>query len=245
MHLADARAFIAGLRDLGERERALLRHSINREPGADSRTWPIIEPLLPAAATEVERDAAYLVAALMVQFPRLRPGGPRRSFGGSLGRYAAEERARRGQRHIPADIERRFMALLDADAEGMRRHLRHLAALLRQHQIAVAWSRLLADLAAWDDPARSVQRAWMRHFLRVATRQEAPPPPAPEEISAGEAAALLGITPVTLRAYTKRGLLHPRRLNATTSLYDRAEVAALAATPRRGPGRPKREEPRP
>src|SRR5688572_18175941 len=53
-------------------------------------------------------------------------------------------------------------------------------------------------------------------------------------MSAGRAAARLGVKPATLYAYVSRGLLHSRRAaDGRTSTFDSAEVEALALRGRR------------
>lgn len=60
-------------------------------------------------------------------------------------------------------------------------------------------------------------------------------------MTAGEAAAVLGRSPETIRSYARRGYLTiAKRLSATQNLYYRNEVEQLKANPPARTGRPKR-----
>lgn len=63
-----------------------------------------------------------------------------------------------------------------------------------------------------------------------------------EFVTAGEAARLLGCQPGTIRQYARRGHLAAIKLDATRSLYRRADVEALLASPPKRTGAPKRSQ---
>jgi CRISPR system Cascade subunit CasB len=65
---------------------------------------------------------------------------------------------------MSASIEARFTALLNANAEELDDHLRHVIGLLRAHERPLDWFRLFSDLLHWDDLSGSVQLAWARDF---------------------------------------------------------------------------------
>lgn len=77
--------------------------------------------------------------------------------------------------------EKRFLALLDADREGLEHHLRQSVALLAAHDLTPDWTRLTADLLYWGDPVR---RTWARDFYREASRE-----PGDQDQSAGDLSA--------------------------------------------------------
>jgi CRISPR type I-E-associated protein CasB/Cse2 len=84
----------------------------------------------------------HLVAALHATHPAHEPG---RNLGATLARLAR----RRGG---PADgrplrsLERRFMALLEADGEDLAGHLRRVISLARDHGLPLDWAQLLSDV---------------------------------------------------------------------------------------------------
>jgi CRISPR system Cascade subunit CasB len=61
-------------------------------------------------------------------------------------------------------IDQRFVALLDADSEGLFEHLRHAILLVRAHQIRVDWNDLLIAMFGWNREDRVIQRLWARAY---------------------------------------------------------------------------------
>jgi CRISPR system Cascade subunit CasB len=94
---------------------------------------------------------AVLVACLFAMHPD--PGGE-----GTLGSAFRQIRDESGS------IEKRFVALLDADREDLADHLRHNVSLLRAKNVVIDWARLLRDLRGWNHESRFVQIQWSRDF---------------------------------------------------------------------------------
>lgn len=137
---------------------AALRRGLGKPPGTVAEMHRHVVPVLGAGADA----AAYLVAALFGLHPVswVGPSNPRRSnFGVSLARLRAAVGVS-GE----AGIERRVIALLNADPDDLASHLRHAVALLRAHDIPVDWARLLRDARGWDHPDRWVQRNWAHAY---------------------------------------------------------------------------------
>lgn len=63
-------------------------------------------------------------------------------------------------------IERRFMALLNADAEHLPGHLRQSISLLMAEEVELDWERLLNDVATWHRPGKHRQKEWIRDYYR-------------------------------------------------------------------------------
>jgi CRISPR system Cascade subunit CasB len=63
-------------------------------------------------------------------------------------------------------LERRFMAMLNADAEHLPGYLRQSISLLKAESIGLDWVMLLADVCAWNAPGRLVQKKWTRDYYR-------------------------------------------------------------------------------
>jgi CRISPR system Cascade subunit CasB len=94
---------------------------------------------------------AVVIAGLFATHPAVANHG---NLGACFGRIRDES----------GSVEKRFVALLDADKEDLAEHLRHAISLLRAKDIPIDWARLLRDLRAWDYEARPVQKQWSRSF---------------------------------------------------------------------------------
>ena len=81
-------------------------------------------------------------------------------------------------------LERRFMALLNADEEHLPGHLRQSISLLKSAKIPISldWSELLNDVCAWNMPGKVIQKKWARDYYRA--RKEKTSTPAPSENTA-------------------------------------------------------------
>jgi CRISPR system Cascade subunit CasB len=154
--------FVAALRRLADGDNpagraalAKLRRGLGKPPGATLETVAVVQPRLPPKLQTGAEDACYLAASLFADHPQ--PGGR-----GSLGRAFALLALKR-----QADsLEKRFVALLNADEEDLAEHLRHAVSLLRSENIAVDWACLIDDIQRWGHPdrRRRVQRQWARDF---------------------------------------------------------------------------------
>ena len=72
-------------------------------------------------------------------------------------------------------LERRFMALLNADAEHLPGHLRQSISLLKAESIGLDWGMLLSDVCAWNMTGKPVQKRWIQHYYR--SRKDDPTAP--------------------------------------------------------------------
>lgn len=157
-------SFVEHLRRLGERDRgalAALRRSLAFAPGAYPPAYPVVERFAAKEGTrEALRLALYLSAGLYALNPRHHS---RRSFADALAQAMIERKS--------DSIERRFIALLSADAESLPTHLRHAVQLLAAGELGFDFTLLLDDLAVWLDPWRlddrdRVRQRWARDFYR-------------------------------------------------------------------------------
>lgn len=175
--------FIAHLERLAEHDRgalAVLRRSLTFAPGAFPGAYPWVEPFVPPDCHEGDalRRAMHLAAGLYASHPKHVPG---QSLARSLGRLMHE-------RQSPS-IEKRFIALLSTDEDGVPELLRQIVRLLAADGHAVDHVALLDDLAIWLRPwafeARDrMRQRWARDFYRGASPG---PADAPAESSAGSA----------------------------------------------------------
>ena len=139
---------------------AALRRGLGKPPGAVAEMARHVVRYLPDH-TALDADF-YLIASLFGLHPRPWDGPAESSsanLGASLRRLApiATDAGAKG-------VERRFVALLNADRDDLPTHLRHAVALLASHDEPIEWALLLRHLRHWDHPERWVQRRWARSF---------------------------------------------------------------------------------
>jgi CRISPR system Cascade subunit CasB len=165
--------FVAHLRRLADAEDpagraalAKLRRGLGKPPGAALGTIAVVQPRLPPGLRQDAENACYLVGSLFAAHPQA--GG-----GGSLGRaFALLARKREGD-----SLEKRFVALLNADVEDLPEHLRHAVSLLKGEGIAIDWACLIDDIQRWGHPdrRRRVRRQWASDFWGREARNETEP----------------------------------------------------------------------
>ncbi len=63
-------------------------------------------------------------------------------------------------------LERRFMAMLNADAEHLPGYLRQSVSLLKAEGIGLDWGALLGDVAQWQHPEKRTQKKWVRDYYK-------------------------------------------------------------------------------
>jgi CRISPR system Cascade subunit CasB len=161
-----ASAFIEHLQRLHELDRgamAALRHSLAFAPGDDPKAYPYVERYVGANAHSLDarRLARYAVAGLFAMHPRSQAC----SLASALGQLMADKQR--------PSLELRFIALLDADADGLMQHLRQAIHLLAAADLGFDYARLLRDLSiALDrgphpEPRDQLRRQWARDFYRA------------------------------------------------------------------------------
>ena len=162
------RAFVGHLERLVEREDraalAELRRGLGRAPGEAAGMHRHIVPYIPPDAAPWDEAPYYLVASLFAlhqgSLPHDEEGGRVTNLGASYGRLSDEV----GRE----SVEKRFVALLNAEREELPNHLRQAISLLKSREIRVDWLQLLRDVRRWDHPERRVQRSWARAYWRAA-----------------------------------------------------------------------------
>jgi CRISPR system Cascade subunit CasB len=149
--------FVAHLRQLADKDDraalAKLRRGLGKPPGSALETLSVVQPRLPNGLQHREENACFLAASLFADHSQ--PGG-----GGNLGRAFALL----AQKRQAESLEKRFVALLNADEDDLPDHLRHAVSLLRSEGIAIDWACLIDDIQQWSHPNRFVQRQWARDF---------------------------------------------------------------------------------
>jgi len=149
-------AFVDRLADLASAQDraalAALRRSLGRPSGAVAETHRYILPFAPSVSGR-QLDALYLIAGLFASHPD--PGGTG-NMGGSMRRVL--------ELRDTTSIEKRFIRLLDADAEDLPWILRQAVTLCRATSIRLDWRLLAWHIVNWDHPDRWVQRQWAQSF---------------------------------------------------------------------------------
>ncbi|MGC8877001.1 type I-E CRISPR-associated protein Cse2/CasB [Thermus sp.] len=135
--------------------RAALRRSLAFPPGTYPKAMPYVEPFVEGEGWK--REAHYLAAALYA----LKDGEHRKE------RTLA--RALREKAQDSGSVEKRFLALLEADRDQIAFRLRQAVALVEG---GLDFARLLDDLLRWFSPERPVQARWAREFYGAEASEE-------------------------------------------------------------------------
>lgn len=151
--------------------KAALRRSLAFEPGRDASVFPYLERF--TGRDWHERDprrlATYAVAGLFALLPSHEKS---QSFAGACGRL---KRARSMHDQRGDGVERRFVSLLNADAENVVQYVRQLLSMMGSDAVGFDYVRLLDDLTKWMNPlpGRGEERdrlreRWARDYVRAA-----------------------------------------------------------------------------
>lgn len=166
-----AAAFSDYLADLVKREDraalAALRRGLGRSPGEAVEMFPYVMPFFGENMAQRRQDDYFLVASLFAAHQLTWKPTEQNDRDSNLGASFRRLRAAADS----GSIDKRFVALLNAEREDLHEYLRHAMSLLKAHDIPVNWAQLLRDLAGWNWESRSVQRAWARAFWRSASQQ--------------------------------------------------------------------------
>lgn len=153
-------AYLDWLEEMNKRDsrvRAVLRRSLAFNPGAFPAAFPYVEPFLTEDVSAWRRRVHYLVAGLWAtHWKAERSGGIQ-----PVGKAAALHQLASGS----ASTERRFIALLDADADELPYRLRQMVTLLKEQ--VIDFDALLTDLLRWQSPDKRTQNQWARQFYRT------------------------------------------------------------------------------
>ena len=158
--------FIGQLEKLVEQEDraalARLRHSLAFEPGEYVHAFPLVERFTIGLGGE-RRKLYFLVAGLFATHPESNSGIE--NFGRTLRLlYEAQDQS--------PSIEKRFLALLEADDDQLPEHLRHLTNLLKGKGFAVNWQMLLQDLIKRQYDQDQTKKRWAQGFYGFSEANE-------------------------------------------------------------------------
>ena len=170
-HMSFEERFVVGLNELAAREDraalAALRRAVGTPAGSQAEAARVVYRFLPVNVPPWRERDCWLLAGLFGLHPHQTEapaeGAHREDLADSLRRLAHIE-------SVSAEgVERRLIALLNAEREDLENHLRHAVAQLRGHDIAVDYVQLLIDLRRWD--ARSLSSPVRRLAFEISERQ--------------------------------------------------------------------------
>ena len=133
---------------------ANLRRGLGKPPKTVMEMYPYLGQFLSHEPKPRYENAVFIVAALFAFYPDAPTDIG--NLGASLRRLKDES----------GNIEKRFVALLNADEDYLQNYLRQIIGLLKSNErkVAVNWQRLFTDIQFWGDDNRIVQRNWARSF---------------------------------------------------------------------------------
>jgi CRISPR system Cascade subunit CasB len=146
---------LASLADPANPDRAVLAHLRRGLDGPPDYTLGRVGWLfrrVPDAVLPQAVLAAGLFAWVKGDCPQTRGVNFGAAFGANL---TLEQKQRR---------EKRFIDLLDTDAEDLPVKLRHAITLIARDGVRLDWVRLIHDLGHWNRPHRRAQKEWARGF---------------------------------------------------------------------------------
>ncbi|MEP7149524.1 MAG: type I-E CRISPR-associated protein Cse2/CasB [Acidobacteriota bacterium] len=151
-------AVVGYLKELAKRQdRAALAHlrrGLGKRPGEAMGMYPYIGRFISEKTNQSYDRAVFLTSALFADYWEAP------SNAGNLG-----QSVRRLFDETKSDsIEKRFVALLDAEAEDLHYYLRQIVGLLKSKSIPVNWNELFKHIQGWDHPDGYVQKKWARSF---------------------------------------------------------------------------------
>jgi len=158
-------SFVTWLEELRDKEDrgtlAAMRRWLSQPEGTLGEASRVVQKRLAMNASNAQESAYHLVGALFALHPEA--GGE-----GNMGDHF--RKLCENPNEPPANVERRFMALLASDANQLDDTLRQAIALLKANSVPVDWHQLMRHvltLKGHNDEARlRVQRWWARRFWR-------------------------------------------------------------------------------
>jgi CRISPR system Cascade subunit CasB len=146
--------FFRRLEQLDPGQRARLKRSAGQTMGeAGSDVLSLFYRALPHGGVGTQESMFFMAASL---FP-LAEGGGKGNLGQSL-RKAQNPKNKKG-------LDRRVVALLDADDMQLPFRLRQTIHFLQSNRVRVDWPALLDDLLHWSHPERLVQKRWAESYF--------------------------------------------------------------------------------
>lgn len=152
-------AYLKGLQKQQDRAAlADLRRGLGKPPRAAMEMYPYLGRFLSHEPRHNYENAVFIVASLFAYYPDAKHA--KGNLGASLRELATSE---------GDGVEKRFVALLNAEIEDLPNYLRQIIGLLKSKGTAVNWEQLLRDIQYWksndaNHKYESVQACWARGF---------------------------------------------------------------------------------
>lgn len=145
--------YLKGLENRQDRAAlAQLRRGLGKPPKTVMEMYPYLGQFLSHETRRNYENAVFIVAALFAYYPDAPSNAG--NLGASLRQLKDESDS----------IEKRFVALLNAEAEDLPYYLRQIIGLLKSKEVAVNWQMLFDDVQFWNADNRRVQARWARSF---------------------------------------------------------------------------------
>ena len=133
---------------------ARLREGLREKDGRAMEMYPFIGRFLSEKSKPSYENAVFMVAALFAYYPTAKDTTD--NLGASLRKYQQETKS--------DSVEKRFVALLNAEAEDLPTYLRQIIGLLKSKDIGVNWEQIFDGIQSWNSDKRFVQRKWAFGF---------------------------------------------------------------------------------
>lgn len=131
---------------------AHLRRGLGKPAGTTTEMYPYIGKFLPKEPNYKYENALYLVGSLFGLYSDAK--NTKENFGSSMLQIEG----------VGGSIEKRFVALLNANYEDLHQHLRQAVGLIKAKEKPINWERLFTDIMYWENDNRKVQQDWARGF---------------------------------------------------------------------------------
>lgn len=146
-------AYLKGLEKRQDRAAlANLRRGLGKPPKTAMEMYPYLGRFLSHETKHNYENAVFIIAALFAYYP---------DAAGNVGNLGASLRKLKDESD---GIEKRFVVLLNAEADDLPYYLRQIIGLLKSKEIAVNWEQLFKDVKNWSSDKRFVQQNWARSF---------------------------------------------------------------------------------
>ena len=138
---------------------AHLRSGLRRKDSRSMEMYPVIGRFLAEKPNRHYENAVFIVAALFAYYPDAKTNHG--NLGASLRELSEKSESK--------SIEKRFVALLNAEVDELPDYLRQIVGLLKSKEIAVNWEQLFKDIRYWEandenSKYESVRKKWARSF---------------------------------------------------------------------------------
>ena len=133
---------------------AHLRRGLGKPPKTAMEMFPYLGQFLSHEPKPFYENAVFIIAALFAYYPDAKHTSG--NLGASLRELSDKTESK--------SIEKRFVALLNAEAEDLPYYLRQIIGLLKSNEVAVNWERLFKDVQNWNSDRRFVQQKWAEQF---------------------------------------------------------------------------------